>query len=436
MGTPLPATAVCTVPAVAGGTNSPEPMDFSRTAGRAPRILVVDDDPFALNVHVHLLRRLGLDQVTAVESAREAVALLAAAADPAIDIVLCDLRMPDMDGIDFLHHLRDQCFSGSVIVLSGVGARVLQSMQKLLKGGPPVLLGVIEKPADPASVRDLIDGWRPFRPPQPQRTPTISLTPADLHAANLHGHWQLHYQPIVKLDSAELVCVEALVRLNHPEHGLIYPDNFIELAESCGAIGSMTNWVLQKAMEDMMQWEADLGLDISIAINLSMEVLHDVELTRRLCSLAGVRGTSRRRIDLEVTESRLLGPHPAPLENLVRLRMQGFELSIDDFGTGHSSLAQLRDIPFTKLKVDKSFVRDARHNPVVRPILEGSIGIAKRLGMQSVAEGVESEDDWRLLRQIGCDLCQGYFIARPFPPSEMRLWRDRWATRQARLAAM
>ena len=136
---------------------------------------------------------------------------------------------------------------------------------------------------------------------------------------------------------------------------------------------------------------------------------------------------------LEVTESRLMSPSRIPMESLVRLRMQGFGLSIDDFGTGHSSLAQLRDVPFTELKIDRGFVTGAHHNQIIRPILDGSVGIAKRLGMRSVAEGVETEEDWHVLREVGCDLAQGWFIGRPLVPDRLPVWLEQWRSRLARL---
>jgi EAL domain-containing protein (putative c-di-GMP-specific phosphodiesterase class I) len=130
---------------------------------------------------------------------------------------------------------------------------------------------------------------------------------------------------------------------------------------------------------------------------------------------------------LEVTESRVASTSAVALENLVRLRLRHFSLAIDDFGTGHSSLAQLRDIPFSELKVDRSFVRGARNNQIIRPMLEGSLGIARRLHMRSVAEGVETESDWRLLQELNCDLAQGHFIGRPMRLSEIAGWAHNWS---------
>jgi EAL domain-containing protein (putative c-di-GMP-specific phosphodiesterase class I) len=139
---------------------------------------------------------------------------------------------------------------------------------------------------------------------------------------------------------------------------------------------------------------------------------------------------------LEVTETRLAYSSSVPLENLVRLRLQRFGLSIDDFGTGHSSLAQLRDVPFTELKVDRGFVCGARRNQIIRPMLEGSLGLARRLGMRSVAEGVETEDDWLLLRDIDCDLAQGYFIGKPMSVDHLLGWLVTWQARQSLLVGL
>jgi predicted signal transduction protein with EAL and GGDEF domain len=129
-----------------------------------------------------------------------------------------------------------------------------------------------------------------------------------------------------------------------------------------------------------------------------------------------------------------MSPSPTPLQSLVRLRLLRFALSIDDFGTGHSSLAQLRDVPFTELKIDRGFVQGARHNQIIRPMLEGSLGIAQRLGMQTVAEGVETEDDWHLLRELGCDYAQGYFIAKPMASDRVPAWLSDWNARYVGLA--
>jgi EAL domain-containing protein (putative c-di-GMP-specific phosphodiesterase class I)/CheY-like chemotaxis protein len=395
-----------------------------------PRILLLDDDQFMLGMQARMLRSMGYDMIGTAGSGLSALTMLQK--DPhAVDVIVCDLNMPGMDGIEFLQKLRASPFRGNVILLSGQGLRVMHTVQKLL-GQDMLILGALVKPAGRLALRTLLDRWKPLGQVRVAE-PAPTFVADEIHAANAQGQWVLQYQPTVDLTTGALKGVEALVRWAHPRHGTVYPNDFIQVAEECGAIDALTEWVMHEAMLQLARWQ-EAGLQTHMAVNVSMENLRSPGFAGRVS--AWVREAAAAPVDLtlEITESRLMSPAPAPLESLVRLRMQGFGLSIDDFGTGHSSLAQLRDVPFTELKIDRGFVHGARHNQIIRPILEGSIGIAKRLGMQSVAEGVETEDDWHLLRDIGCDLAQGWFIARAMPPEEIPEWLGRWEGRRAHLA--
>jgi len=424
---------VATLPMGLGPPETPALPASGAVPRPQPGVLLVDDDPFMLGMQSRMLRSMGYTKIGTAVSAHAALTLLGEGR-AAVDVVVCDLNMPDVDGIEFLRRLSESDFRGNVILLSGEGPRIIHAVQKLLAGNALMILGALEKPAGRDALRMLLDRWQPLQPPVPAVShPTYCA--ADLHAAQKAGQWVLHYQPKVDLRTGELTGTEALIRWNHPAHGLVYPDSFIGLAEDCGAIGPMTDWLLHAALAQLVMWHRD-GLQIHMAVNVSMESLREPDFARDVDLLVRHSCLSPQDLMLEVTESRVMALSPAPLETLVRLRMQRFGLSIDDFGTGHSSLAQLRDVPFTELKIDRGFVHGARRNQLIRPMLEGSIGMAQRLGLQTVAEGVEIEDDWALLREIGCDLAQGYFIGRPMPGDQLQHWVRDWQARRARLIAL
>jgi EAL domain-containing protein (putative c-di-GMP-specific phosphodiesterase class I) len=395
------------------------------------RILLLDDDPFFLGVQAKLLHRLGCEVRTAA-SADAALALLLRH-EPCIEVVVCDLNMPGVDGIEFLQRLAATPWSGHVILQSGEGGRIVHSVRRLLQRSPFVLLGAVEKPASPADYRRLLEciGSRDKAAAAAPR-PSPPISEREIEEASRHDQWVLHYQPKVDMRTGELRGVEALLRWNHPRHGLLSPDSFIPLAEASGGIDALTDWVLRKALRQMARW-MERGEVWPIAINLSMRNLESPGFARRLMDLFAGSPVSPADVTLEITESHLMSPSLEPLMVLVRLRMQRFALSIDDFGTGYSSLAQLRDVPFTELKIDRGFVSGARHNDNVRPILEGSIGIARGLGLQSVAEGVETEDDWLLLQELGCDVAQGWFIGAPMEAERLPEWRRAWLARRCAL---
>ena len=424
---------VASLPLDPGPPEVPAPQGSGAAPPRQPSLLLVDDDPFMLGMQSRMLRSMGYAMIEAAASADAALALLGEGR-VAVDVVVCDLNMPGVDGIEFLRRLGDSDFRGNVILLSGEGPRIIHAVRKLLAGGPLLILGALEKPAGRAALRMLLDRWQPMEPPA-VAAPEPTFTAADLYSAQGAEQWVLHYQPKVDLRNGELTGVEALVRWNHPVHGLIYPDRFIGLAEDCGAIDSLTDWVLRTAVTQLARWRQE-GLQIHMAVNISMETLRAPEFARKVGAMVRQSGVSPQDIMLEVTESRVMTMSPAPLETLVRLRMQRFGLSIDDFGTGHSSLAQLRDVPFTELKIDRGFVHGAWENPLIRPMLEGSVAIAQRLGLQAVAEGVETEHDWTMLREIGCDIAQGYFIGRPMAGDRLHVWLADWGAKRRRLVTL
>jgi EAL domain-containing protein (putative c-di-GMP-specific phosphodiesterase class I) len=218
------------------------------------------------------------------------------------------------------------------------------------------------------------------------------------------------------------------VRWQHPQDGLVLPDQFIGTAEEHGLIDSLTRTVLTEALREARNWRT-AGFDWHVSVNVSMDNLATLDFPEFIAREACVAGVPLTRLVLEVTESRLLKSLLTPLDILTRLRLKRIGLSIDDFGTGYSSLAQLRDLPFDELKVDRSFVHGAWRDASLRAIFEASLDMAHHLGLSIVAEGVEDEDDWNFLRRAGCDMAQGFLIARPMPAADLLNWMTEWNAR-------
>jgi EAL domain-containing protein (putative c-di-GMP-specific phosphodiesterase class I) len=243
-----------------------------------------------------------------------------------------------------------------------------------------------------------------------------------------------HYQPKVALATGEIVGMESLVRWQHPAHGLILPDQFIALAEEHSLIARVTRVVLASALKQVKAWE-QAGHQLPVAINVSMNDLTALDFPDIAATLALSAGVEPQLITLEVTESQVMRQLSTVLDVLSRLRLKRFRLAIDDFGTGHSSLAQLRDLPFDELKVDRGFAHGASADGTKSAICSASLRMAHQLNMQVVVEGLEDRDDWEFLRRLGCDVGQGYFMARPMPAADVLDWIASWETqRRARVS--
>ena len=393
-------------------------------------ILLIDDDPFALKLLERQLVNQGFAEVQTCEHARDALRQLER--DPgSADVVFCDLQMPQMDGVEFVRHLVRIGYAGALVLVSGEDTRVLETVQRLARGHQLNVLGVLRKPVSPAGLRRIMEG-RNARAAAASLPARKDYSPQEIATAILCDELVNHYQPKVELGTGEVVGAETLVRWRHPRDGLVYPDQFIAVAEEHRLIDELARVVLTNALRDSRRWQ-DEGYSLHVAVNISMENLARLDFPDWVERAAVLARHPLPSLILEVTESRLLRDALTPLEILTRLRLKHIGLSIDDFGTGHSSLAQLRDIPFTELKVDRSFVHGACTDPSLRAILEASLGMARQLGMRTVAEGVENREDWEFLRGCACDLAQGYFIARPMPAEQFSGWMEEWEMRRVEL---
>lgn len=398
------------------------------------KILLVDDDPVTLKVLSIQLRNLGSGQVEVVCRTGGQAALDVLEQDQDIGLVFCDLQMPGMDGVEFVRHLVRLKYAGGLVLVSGEPSRTRQAVEQLAHAHGLQIVGTLGKPVASESLRRVLHAAVTVdRLPDPVPS-APSYAPDELVQAIREGQLRNHYQPKVDLATGKVMGLEALVRWQHPRDGLVMPDHFVPMSEQHGLVGALGVEVVREALRDLRRW-LDAGHELDLAVNVPLGDVSSLDYPDVLVEQARVAGVPLHHLVLEITESRLMDNPQVQLDVLTRLRLKQVKLSIDDFGTGYSSLAQLRDLPFDEMKIDRSFVHRASRTPSLRVMLESSIGMARELGLRTVAEGVEEREDWDLLRSAGCDMVQGYFVARPMPGHEVDGWLAAWRAHQATLLA-
>jgi diguanylate cyclase (GGDEF)-like protein/PAS domain S-box-containing protein len=265
------------------------------------------------------------------------------------------------------------------------------------------------------------NGFLPYAPEQETSSVSSLSLRVDLREAIEQDQLVLYYQPKIHLRSGLVTRVEALVRWRHPERGLMQPDQFIPLAERTALIKPLTDWVLDCALGQCRAWH-DTGFPIHVAVNLPTQSLLEPFLPQRVSRTLEKWQLDPRVLKLEITESGIMADPPHVLAILHLLRTLGVRLSLDDFGTGYSSLIHMRNLPVDEIKIDKSFIMGMKHNESDSAIVRSIISLAHSLGHEVVAEGVDDEETFRMLSELGCDLAQGYYLTPPLPPDDLMKW--------------
>jgi EAL domain-containing protein (putative c-di-GMP-specific phosphodiesterase class I) len=269
--------------------------------------------------------------------------------------------------------------------------------------------------------KDSRAGYEVYSAERDRHSPRRLALLGDLRRAIEDEDLVLHYQPKADMRTGGVRGVEALLRWAHPEHGTIPPDEFIPLAEHTGLIRPLTLFVLDRALAQTRIWH-DMGLPIGVAVNLSVRNLHDPSFADEVAALLAKYGLPAQVLELEITESVIMADPMRSMAVLARLHDLGLGLSLDDFGVGYSSLAYLKRLPVTEIKIDKSFVMNITTDESDALIVRSTIGLARSLGLRVVAEGVETQEAWARLVSLGCDIAQGYFLCRPKPGGELTTW--------------
>jgi len=390
---------------------------------RQLRVLVVDDKAFVRTLTGRALQSAGVENVIYAVDGHEALSLIKQA-EPRVNLVFCDLMMPDMDGVEVVRHVAEMEQRPAFVFISGANAALLSTAADTARARGLTVLGSIEKPISIKAVRSMLARFDAVRPSK-AAPKTVSLTAADLQHAIEAGYITLHYQPKVNLRTRALEGFECLARWQHPDHGLIPPGQFVALAEESGLIKPLTDSVLDLALKQCAAWNKT-GFVTKLSINISAFLLVDLGMPDGIAREASDHGLDPAQIILEITETGVVRDAADTLDILARLHMKGFALSIDDFGTGYSSMEQLRRVPFAELKIDRAFVNGAGQNQKAKAILQSSVALGHSLGLSVVAEGAETQEDWDLLDALGVDVVQGYFVARPMPVDAVSRWWTTW----------
>ncbi|QLI82981.1 EAL domain-containing protein [Chitinibacter fontanus] len=398
------------------------------TTGLDPnlRIMLIDDDEFTLELLSQHLSDLSLVHVTRCLDGHAALAQLEQLQQP--DWILCDLQMPDMDGVAFLRLLGQKNYRGQVAILSGMDSTVLKATEKLGKSFQLNIHGALSKPVKKADLARLLTEDK-LNTEQLSaaslQIDTAILDLVELQRGLAENAVELYYQPKVRTSDHRVVGAECLARWRHPTRGLLNPSLFVPAIEQLGLIDDLTFTVLRQAVQQLKQWQ-DSGESIKLSVNVSMDNLHRLELPELFAEVLEQNGIAAESITLEITETQLSHDYVLSLDILTRLRIKGFGLSIDDFGTGFSTMEHLLQTPFTELKIDQAFVRGASANQSAQTILEHSVMLGTKFKLNLVAEGVETQEDWDLVVSAGCHEVQGYLIAKPMPADEFIAWKQVW----------
>jgi len=402
------------------------------------RLLILDDDPLIGQTITAIAALAGLE----TRYTPHPEEFFRAVEEWGPTHIALDLLMPEMDGVQVIQRLALHGCGAAIIITSGVGARVLDAAGRLAAEHGLNIVGVVPKPFTPARLRQLLLSEVPS-PPGPVEhrgaqkqtpAPAATLSVEELRSAILSGAIVPYFQPKVVCATGALAGFEVLARWHHPEQGLIPPDRFIPLAEASGLIDELTLHVTDHAL----RWfalscaagngagsetsSAAPGAGVQLAVNISARTLSNTVLFDQIRERYLQLGIAAERLSFELTESSAMEDPIASLDLLTRLRMQGFHLALDDFGTGFSSMLQLVRLPFSEIKIDKSFVMTAMQSQESRTVTRFIVDLGRSLGLRCTAEGVEDLRVLDYLQKIGCDMAQGHAIARPMPADAALHW--------------
>jgi EAL domain-containing protein (putative c-di-GMP-specific phosphodiesterase class I)/CheY-like chemotaxis protein len=416
-------------------------IELTQLQSPPQRLLILDDDA-AIGRMIELVAEgLGMEaRFTSTPSE-----FFAATRSWAPTCIALDLVMPEMDGVEVLVKLAELGCSAQVVITSGVGNRVLEAAARSAREHGLRIAAVLPKPFTATMLRqalrgpgDNLDAWSGNAGKTPLAQSSVPVTEADLSDAIASRQLFVVYQPKIECATQKIAGFEALVRWRHPQRGTLAPGQFLELAERGELIDALTNDVLDQALEwfsrNFLARTLQLSVNMSaqtvsrpcVAVKVLGSRLQEGSWADQVANHCRRWGVDPSCLIFELTETSAMQDPVASLDLLTRMRVKGFELSLDDFGTGYSSMVQLVRLPFSEIKVDKSFVMTASSSRESRSVIRSIVELGHSLGLRCTAEGVEDAEALAFLRTVGCDLAQGYYIAPPMGGDEVLDWIGRY----------
>lgn len=377
------------------------------------RLLVIDDEEDICETIAEIAQSRGFDVATLSDPAKVGEKLDGFTPD----IVMLDLMMPGTDGVELLRLLVDRVKNAKICLMSGSDTRVLNSARRLGSAHGLDVVAALEKPIDIGVLRTTLD--------QLGGANNKTVVGADIAQALALGQLILYYQPVIEIATRRVKGAEALIRWAHPTRGILPPAEFLDQIVSEGLMQPMTEHVLTTAVHQVSKWH-HAGEDLTVSVNVTASSLLELSLPDRIADLCAQNQIPPEKLVLEVTETEAMRDVTRTMDVLLRMRIRNIGVSIDDFGTGHSSLRELQRMPFSEMKIDKSFVLDMANNRDCAVIVNSIIDLGHNLGLKVIAEGVEDVRIWRLLAERNCDYAQGFYMAKPMPPEEFNRWLVSW----------
>ncbi|HUX46128.1 MAG TPA: EAL domain-containing response regulator [Terracidiphilus sp.] len=382
------------------------------------RIVVIDDDEVILKIVSAAAETMQLECV-----ATGNVDLLPELLTPATSLILLDLMMPKMDGVEVLRMLGERRCKAGIVLMSGIDKRVIETAKKMARSLGLTVAGHLQKPFSLPQLQMLLETHKVL---EPEEDPVVDerepIPDHEVIQALELGQIVNYYQPQINLATGEVSGVEALARWRHPERGLLYPEHFLERMEVLGLMDRLCWVTVDLGLAEVGQFADQDGRVPRLSLNVSVTSLRDLKFPDIFLDLAHKHGVPAKNIAVEITETGLVTELALTLDVLTRLRMRQIQLSIDDFGTGYAMMQQLQNVPAIELKIDKSFVQWMESNMSDRVMVEKIIEMGHELEMEVVAEGVETQEQYDLLRKKGCDSVQGFLVSHALPPEEMVRW--------------